>query len=477
MSESQSEDHSQLLQTPQSETISSFTPPNPLLLYETNSNGQPTTETLSSADHSYPSSGYFSYYSTAISQYKVALIGFDNSSKESFTCDFSDSYTRTEPSSKSTLVCNLPWGGAIYVNNFGRDSYVYLPSFTKVIGIAKSVDDIDSTGSQIHHLPRPRSYIHFGGKIFRKIHHLAIRNSSQLQSNRCIARTVTTWNEETTFPHICESGPIISANSDIASIPFSQLRHSSPNDIHANVIVTSRKHQIVNEAEIGSSVVHPIPKLRGLEEFRSLISHRRHRIRRNMVSKLQVYQPLLPWFMVFTCFLVWLSPAILQWLMGEDRRWESIFHSCFMYGSILLATLLYTIKTLFSYGFIERTMSGIVKVNSSTLARLLAPRTVKKLQAVACDPRLPKNLIALDRNSAVRVTRNGWLKLGSAIPVKDASRHGYHILMDKGVALDLLEAKMYRMERTYNGNERILRHGEDIVNWTPHSVDDNAMIV
>ena len=122
-------------------------------------------------------------------------------------------------------------------------------------------------------------------------------------------------------------------------------------------------------------------------------------------------------------------------------------------------------------------MSGIVKVNSNTLAPLLALRTVKKLQAAACDPRLPKTLIAQHRNSAVRVTRNGWLKLGSAIPVKDASKHGYHILMDKGVALDLLEAKMYRMERTYNGNERILRHGEDHVNWTPHSVDDNAMIV
>ena len=125
---------------------------------------------------------------------------------------------------------------------------------------------------------------------------------------------------------------MISANSDMASIPFSQLRDSGPNDIHANVIVTSRKHQIVNEAEIGSSVVHRIPKLRGLEEFRSLINHRRHRIRRSMVSKLQVCQPLLPWLTVFICFFVWLSPAILQWLMGEDRRWESIFHSCFMYG-------------------------------------------------------------------------------------------------------------------------------------------------
>ena len=172
MSGSRSDDHD--------ETISSFTPPNPI--YGTNSNSQPASETLSSTDHFYPSSDYFSYFAT-ISQYKVALIGFDSSSKESYTYDFSDSYTRTEPSSKSTLVCNLPWGGAIYVNSFGRDSYVDLPSFTKLIGIAKSVDDIDSAGSQIHHLPHPRSYIHFGGKSFRKIHYLAIRNSTQLQIN------------------------------------------------------------------------------------------------------------------------------------------------------------------------------------------------------------------------------------------------------------------------------------------------------
>ena len=477
MSESQSDDHPQPLQTPQSETISSFTPPNTLLIYETNSNSQSATETHSSVDHSYPSSAYFSYYSTAVSQYKVALIGFDNSSKESFTCNISDSYTRTEPSSKSILICNLPWGGSIYVSNFGRDSYVYLPSFTKLIGIANSVDDIDSVGSQIYHLPRPRTYVHFGGKTFRKIRHLAIRNSSPLQSNRCIARVVTGWNEEITFSHICESGPVIAANSDITTIPFSQLRHTSPSDLHANVIVTSRKHRVVNETELGSSVVHAIPKLHGLEEFRNLISHRRHKIHGSIVSKLQVRQPLLPWLTVFICFFVWLLPAILQWLIGEDRRLGSICNHCFMSGSILLVTLLYTVKTLFSDGFIERTMSGFVKIHNNTLARILAPGTIKKLQTVACDPRLPKNLIAQDNNSAVRVTRNGWLKLGSAIPVKDAYRHGYHILMDKGVALDLLEAKLYRMEQTYNGNERILRHGEDNVNWTAHSVRDDAMIL
>lgn len=118
-----------------------------------------------------------------------------------------------------------------------------------------------------------------------------------------------------------------------------------------------------------------------------------------------------------------------------------------------------------------------MELQNDFAARLLAPGLVRQLEAVVCDPRLPSYLVTDDCSSAVRNRQTfGWLQIGLSIPVSEMEKHGYHVLMDKGVVLDLLQAKIYKLETTESGDERILRSSFNI-QWKQHSVDRNAKIV
>ena len=128
-------------------------------------------------------------------------------------------------------------------------------------------------------------------------------------------------------------------------------------------------------------------------------------------------------------------------------------------------------------------MLGKVEVQNDFGAKLLAPKLVRKLETVECDPRLPDDIVTKDCSSAVRSRSNvrnyfsdGWLRIGLSIPVADAKKHGCHVLMDKGVVLDLLKARIYKMETTESGEERILS-ASSTFKCKQHSVHRNASIV
>lgn len=147
---------------------------------------------------------------------------------------------------------------------------------------------------------------------------------------------------------------------------------------------------------------------------------------------------------------------------------------------MLIGVVMYIARKLFTkYGF-RSALRGDVILRNDAAAKFLASRFVDTLRHVACDPRLANTLIADDCNSAVRVRRDGWLRIGQSIPVEDAHEHCYHVVMDKGVVLDLLEAKIYKMKTTKSGDEVILRHvmpGPSNEECAPHVVKKDARFV
>lgn len=189
----------------------------------------------------------------------------------------------------------------------------------------------------------------------------------------------------------------------------------------------------------------------------------------------------IPWVLLIVGFILWVLPGVIQWLGAEDRNWASICNQIIGTGSVLLGVVMYTARKLFTQlrGF-RAAIKGELTLKNDAAARWLAPQYVKTVRHVACDPRLPRGLIAESSNSAVRVDRRGWLRIGRKIPVKSAHEHCYHVVMDKGVVLDLLDGKIYKMKTTKNGDEVILRRnrGEGFnEEWTPHVVRDHAKIV
>ncbi len=75
-------------------------------------------------------------------------------------------------------------------------------------------------------------------------------------------------------------------------------------------------------------------------------------------------------------------------------------------------------------------------------ARILRRKEVKELKASACDTRLPELLVANMNNCAVRSAKDGWLAIGKSIQYKDITSHGYHIIREKGLVIDLIECRV-----------------------------------
>lgn len=268
------------------------------------------------------------------------------------------------------------------------------------------------------------------------------------------------------------------SNGAAAFLPLEQLKTAiaSKHDI-PNIAITSNDYRLIHQKELSSATIHPIPQMADpgvVERIENEVQDMSDEARRGI----SVRFPFLPWLFLLAGILLWLLPGLLQWLGGEDRNWASIINQTIGTGSVLVGVVVYVARRIFRYDNLrEAILKGRLFVKSDTAARFMAPRVVRLIKAHACDPKLPSDLLAQDCSSAVRVRLGGWLSVKN-IPVEKAHENGYHILMDKGIALDLIAGKLFRTETTSDGNERILRRTrQGGVEWRGHTVKRGAKIV
>ena len=284
------------------------------------------------------------------SGYKVLLIGFsyDLDGTSMFHGGSCERESNTSESSPDNFVATLPWGGNVAY--YGRQGHTYLelPPFTKFVGIAKSLDDIDLHGSTLYELPLQREYTAIGHTYpyFQWLTHIAVRKPQVQSVSRIVARRITMEGGNSTFGHICESGPSIRPSSitlvlDENNLDGSNVTYAANTSI-PDIILTSVDHRMVELGELQSSTVHPIPdiasngeKIARIERF---ITNHRIKVRLWYV----------PIILVMSGICLWILPGLLQWLGGEDRNWASIVNQCIGTGSVLLSVVIHLKNVLLS---------------------------------------------------------------------------------------------------------------------------------
>ena len=388
--------------------------------------------------------------------------------------DHSQSADGTE---ESRIICKLPWGGIVTYSGYMGNLHVNLPPFSTLVGFSKSTDALDLTGTDVHSIPysdeRP---VLIEGRSHNSITHIAVRNCVKGKYDGLIALRVGMVGGNRTYGQVCESGPAIKRGLNIVRV--SKLKNNGNNSTLAtssvpDIVLVSPDHRIVYAEELVRSTVHPISRVPDSSELGSVNSRSHHYY---SFEGLELENWLLPWVLGAVGLLLWILPGLIEWLGGE-RNWASILNECIGTGSVLLGVVTYITRRSFSYIGLRDIARGKIKIRNDLVARILARRDVRKLERSCCDPRIPTALIASDENGCVRVHRSGWLRVGKRIKVQDLHLHNYYLLKDEGVILDLLEARIFKLLQVRSGVERILRRGEEDLEWTAHSVSDDSVII
>ncbi|KAI0557587.1 hypothetical protein FGB62_286g011 [Gracilaria domingensis] len=369
-------------------------------------------------------------------------------------------------SALDTHLCELPWGGKVTYYGFGGETYILLPPFSEVIGRATSLDTLGMGGTSVVEIPYGRNVVNIGRKKYVNATHLAFRNLQPMKLCRFIARRVAMVGGNSNHKQICESGPVLKKDCmvvDPRQVPVDQTC--------MHVVISSPEHRLVENQEISNGTLHGIPtayKPEQLDKILERISYQWHG------NTLNISSPALLLSIVLLGAMFWMLLGFLQWLGSEDSNWASIINECIGTGSVLLGVILYFSRKFFSRRNMRSAFKGKLHIQNDLAAKLFAPSMVRELQAIACHPNLPSGLVAKDSNSCVRVRRDGWLRIGKKVPVREAGKHGYYVLKTKGLVLDLYQAKIYKLARTEAGNVRILREEDNQEEWTEHVVPDTS---
>ncbi len=164
----------------------------------------------------------------------------------------------------------------------------------------------------------------------------------------------------------------------------------------------------------------------------------------------------IPFGVMLFCFVLPLIPGVFQRFGSADKRWGDIFNQVIGSGQVLLFAVHSIFERLFGTQLVSRrSLEGSFKVTSNFAAKLFAPKKVKTIEEFACDPRICPKLVKAHKNSAVRVKPKGWLKVGQEIPSNKMIDHGYVVIPDKGVVLDLLDAHFYTCTPENEDRKRI----------------------
>lgn len=154
-------------------------------------------------------------------------------------------------------------------------------------------------------------------------------------------------------------------------------------------------------------------------------------------------KPWAPYIFILVLILSFAVPGVIQAFCAEDRKGGDIFNACIGAGSVIFGLFLSIFYCMFNTTvFSVNVWRGEFLITNDFAARIFLPSTVKRLDSIACDPRLPNGLVAKSKNCAVRSHRNGWLRIGREIKFKDMENHGYHIIQKKGLVIDLIECRV-----------------------------------
>ncbi len=150
-----------------------------------------------------------------------------------------------------------------------------------------------------------------------------------------------------------------------------------------------------------------------------------------------------PFILLVVSIALFTFPGVVQAIWSEDRRVGDVVNACIGVGSVLVSVLFSILYCMFNTTvFSVNALRGEFLVTNDFAARIFLRSEVEKLESLACDPRLPKKFIANMNNCAVRSVKNGWLAIGKSIRYEEMISHGYYIIKEKGLVIDLIECRV-----------------------------------
>ncbi len=199
-------------------------------------------------------------------------------------------------------------------------------------------------------------------------------------------------------------------------------------------------------------MIHEPPKFQKIPEFHYAPSRSGTRSIPGLLARKKHGPPLL----LILAIALFTVPGVIQGVWSEDGRVGDIVNACIGVGSVLVSVLFSVLYCMFNTtvfsvrSFSVNALKGEFLVTNDFAARVLLSDDVKKLESVSCDPRLPKRLIANISNCAVRSPKGGWLAIGKSIKYDQMINHGYYIIKEKWMVLDLIECSVLKCVKQKN---------------------------
>lgn len=369
-----------------------------------------------------------------------------------------------EPENIEVKEHPVPWSqDNISVEERRREVVIKLPRNTQIIGKVSSVQDCLAPGSSY-------KAIDFKGeaKTVKNVHKITGMIICELQNVVGIIFPKELPNmDDQRCRHLCQNIPVT----------YTYLKDLKCTNIHTGICLAESTTQISSTegpstgnlfgflsknyiALENDKIVEPIAVYEPFQ-FRNPpenIVERKGATETQMGIKVNVFKPLL-----VISVLAIVSPGVVQYLGSDDKKWGDLLNAVIGTGSVLLGVVNIIFYGLFGVKIWARGVKdGELVTTSNFLAKNFAKETVQKIEEMACDPNLPAGLIADYRNSAVRTERNGWLSIGNRIPFDEMKKHGYIVVKEKSVVLDLVQGKFYPISKQ-GSSAKILRNNEDYV--------------
>ncbi len=136
---------------------------------------------------------------------------------------------------------------------------------------------------------------------------------------------------------------------------------------------------------------------------------------------------------------------------ANDSRWGDVMEAVVGTGSVLLGVILFFFHAGFGVDLVSMdALRGRIIIRNDLGARVFARHKVRVMEQFACDPRMPDGVVFMHRNCAVRAKRNGWLNVGNSIKLCDMWKHGYFVLEEEGLVVDLFQARFCSCRKVGN---------------------------
>lgn len=345
----------------------------------------------------------------------------------------------------------LPWSkeDPLLIADNGSSIDIFLPDFTQILGVANKLQCFDNTRVELMEFKEKRFVRVRQSRNDSKFtpcmaKYIAIPKEKQTHGGFALCRKVPPTLLVSDEKHFVNSGIFLSRDCAILVKEKLENLEKSDNPTFLTQYKSYDKVDLRDTSSRDKIFVHDPPEFKKIPFFYPLQSP----YAEHVTPGIKVRYPCAIWILTLSACFILVSLGLIQHYGSLENKWGDVINQCLGTGSVVIGVLLSIFYCVFNASIVSLdTLRGEFVLTNDFAARLLAGDDVKVIESMACDPRLPPYLIMNHNNCAVRSPRNGWLAVGQSIKSDNMKNHGYYLIEDKGIVLDILSEKFLVCEK------------------------------